>query len=188
MVRRLPCRQSETRRSARIVSESTAAPRAGNGAAMPSQRWQPDAELRIRRPERGTVVVDVSGEHDLATREAVQELLIGLVEENAVVVVDLTEATFIDSSFLYCLVEAHKCARRRGSQLRVRVGESTAVRRALEVSNLYDYLGCESLDSAGRHDVRRSGVPIGSPLAGLLFEAGVRIGARLPRVAARARS
>ncbi len=137
--------------SAGTAFESSATPAAGNGAAIPSQPWLPDAELRVRRPERGTAVVEVSGEHDLATREAVHELLTGLVEENAVVVVDLTEATFIDSSFLYCLVEAHKCARRRGSQLRVRVGESTAVRRALETSNLYHYLGCESPDSG--HDL-----------------------------------
>ena len=63
--------------------------------------------------------------------------------------VDVSEATFIDSSFLRALVIANKHAVELGSHLRLRVGTATIVRQVLEISGLSEYLDCtHDLDEA----------------------------------------
>jgi len=57
---------------------------------------------RRRRQQVGerTAVLELTGEHDLATEDAIERLLLRLVAENASVVVDVTNAGYVDSSFL----------------------------------------------------------------------------------------
>ena len=58
------------------------------------------AEVDVLRPRVGVVVVELRGEHDLATRSEIDDLFTSLVEANDLVVVDVTEARFVDSTFL----------------------------------------------------------------------------------------
>jgi anti-anti-sigma regulatory factor len=51
------------------------------------------------------------GEHDLETSEKLMEMLVALVQTNALVVVDLSETVFVDSSILDALVHAERVAR-----------------------------------------------------------------------------
>jgi len=97
---------------------------------------------RLVRPSPGTVVVEIIGEHDLATHDTIHDLFLKLVESNRLLVVDVTEATFIDSSFLRALVDASKHAEAVGSRLRLQVGTAQIVQTVLEVSGLVDYLDC----------------------------------------------
>jgi anti-anti-sigma regulatory factor len=57
-------------------------------------------ELTVLYPDPGTAVVEVLGEHDLATAEETAELFARLVRDHNLLVVDLSETQFIDSSFL----------------------------------------------------------------------------------------
>ena len=97
---------------------------------------------RIVRPGSGSVVVEIVGEYDLAVFDKIQDLFLRMVEGNSLVVVDVSEADFIDSSFLRALVNAHKHAEKVGSRFRLQVGTAPIVRRALEISGLTEYLDC----------------------------------------------
>ena len=92
-------------------------------------------ELKVLQPRRGMAVVEVLGEHDLATRYETAALFDRLVAANDVVVIDVSEALFIDSTFLNNLVKAQRAARERGNTVLLQVGTEPAVRRILEISN-----------------------------------------------------
>jgi anti-anti-sigma factor len=106
----------------------------GNGYVPPG--------YRVVHVDGGTAVVEILGEHDLATRDTIRDLFLRLVEANTLVVVDLSDATFVDSSFLSALVTAHKHAGEVGSRLRLQVGTTPIVRKVLEISGLNEYLDC----------------------------------------------
>lgn len=72
----------------------------------------------------GVVIVELHGEHDLATMdEAFRTMLLDLSDRHNLVVVDLRETTFIDSSFLAVLISASRRARANGGRVRVHVGD-----------------------------------------------------------------
>lgn len=93
------------------------------------------AELRITQPRNGAVVVEVLGEHDLSTRDSTADLFGRLVAQHDLVVIDLSRADFVDSSFLHNLVKAQTAARERGSTVRLQMGTTPIVQRLLEVSH-----------------------------------------------------
>ena len=68
--------------------------------------------------------------------------------ENELVVVDVSEAAFIDSSFLHNVVGADRLARERGSRLRLQHGTALIVMRALEVSGILAVLDSVSTREA----------------------------------------
>ena len=86
----------------------------------------------------GRVVVELNAEHDLVTKDALHDLFTTLVEENSLVVIDLTGAEFIDSSVIHNL----RLARARGSNVRIQVGAEGIARRALEITGMVDQLNC----------------------------------------------
>ena len=88
----------------------------------------------------GAVVVAARGEIDIVTSP---ELRAALLDERAhapLVVLDLREVTFIDSSGLGVIVGQQKRAQEREERLAVAVGESLAVQRILELSGLVKVL------------------------------------------------
>lgn len=92
----------------------------------------PDAELPAR--------LVAAGELDATTapvlREAIEALETG---EEPVIVLDLTEVTFIDSSGLQAITSSLRRLRGEGRQLQV-AGASRSVRRIFEVTGLADLL------------------------------------------------
>ena len=83
----------------------------------------------------GAVVVSLAGELDLYNAEEVRSALLeACAGEPEVLVVDLGEVTFIDSTALGVLIEAHsRMADRKGFRL---AAPGIETRRALEVSGL----------------------------------------------------
>jgi len=100
------------------------------------------AEITILRPKPGAAVVELRGEHDLANSTALHDVLTSLVEDNALVVIDLSVADFIDSSTLRALLQARDLAHTRGSRVRLQLGTAAIVRKALEVSGVRDLFEC----------------------------------------------
>jgi anti-anti-sigma factor len=97
---------------------------------------------RLVHPRPGVVVVEMIGEHDLATIRTVDKLFLQLVEQNELLVIDLSYATFIDSTFISAMVKARKHADGLGSRLRVQLGANPIPTRALEITDLIVYLDC----------------------------------------------
>ena len=97
-------------------------------------------DTHVLRPSFGQAVVELHGEHDLETKAMLEELLASLIEENELVVVDISQAEFIDSSVLHNLLKADRLARARGSRFRLQLGTAAIVEKALELSGLLDCL------------------------------------------------
>ena len=93
-------------------------------------------DVELLHPRERAVVVKCTGEHDLLTSPALEELLIELVASNDLVVIDVSEAEFIDSSFLHEIVKADRLARPGGTRVRLQVGSRSIVKLALEVSGI----------------------------------------------------
>jgi anti-anti-sigma factor len=94
-------------------------------------------------------VVVLTGEHDLGTTPRVREALAGAAAQSKAIMVDLCEATFVDSSILGALLEARRGALEsdRGFAV-VCSGEAEPVRRVLEVTGLADELPVHSTREA----------------------------------------
>jgi anti-anti-sigma regulatory factor len=60
-------------------------------------------DVTVIEPRQGAAVVELRGEHDLSTQPELSDLLAGLIAGHELVVVDISEATFIDSTFIHGL-------------------------------------------------------------------------------------
>lgn len=88
----------------------------------------------------GTVVW-LSGEHDLASKDAVAVALAKAValDDDADVVIDLTDASFIDASILGAMVRCHHVLAGRARRLRVRGAEGLP-RRVIEICEVAELI------------------------------------------------
>ena len=94
-------------------------------------------ELALERIDQGLAVLTISGEHDLSTAPHLRRRLSGLLDERTPTVIDLSPATFIDSSILGVILDG----RRRAAQADIgfavaRSNGADAVDRVLEVTGL----------------------------------------------------
>ena len=101
-------------------------------------------DVQVASPQAGVAVVSVADELDLATRSEFSALLHALVGQNELVVVDFSEALFVDCSTLNVLVSAQRLALQRGARLRLQLGDDSAVKRTFEVSGLLNELSWAS--------------------------------------------
>ena len=85
-------------------------------------------------------MVAMQGEHDRSTADQIRTLFADLVAENDLVVVDVSEAEFVDSTFLHNLLIADKRAKEDGKVFRLQMGTAFIVRRAFEVSGILSRL------------------------------------------------
>lgn len=98
--------------------------------------------IEVDRSSRDVAVLSVQGEHDVYTAPSISEQVDSLLGERMPFVIDLTPATFVDSSVLRVLLEARRRAEEEGVGFAVALGEddSGAVRRVLEVTGLIPVL------------------------------------------------
>ena len=94
-------------------------------------------ELALERKDSSLAVLTISGEHDLSTAPALRRRIDALLDEGITTVIDLSDATFIDSSILGVILDG----RRRAAEAEigfavVRSNGSDAVDRVLEVTGL----------------------------------------------------
>ena len=107
-------------------------------------------DIEVLRPQPGVVIVECKGEHDMATRDELADMFAALVAENSVVVVDVSEAQFIDCSFLQNIRKAQRLSRERGGTVRLRIGTAPIVRRLLEATNFPAEIDYSSSTEAGK--------------------------------------
>ncbi|MFL5908378.1 MAG: STAS domain-containing protein [Solirubrobacterales bacterium] len=94
-------------------------------------------ELALERTDAGLAVVIISGEHDLSTAPNLRRRLDALLEEGAPVIVDLSPATFIDSSILGAILDGRRRAAEADLGFAVLHADGAdAVNRVLEVTGL----------------------------------------------------
>ena len=98
--------------------------------------------IQLDRDHGGVAVVVVEGEHDVYTAPSLSEELDSLLEERIPFVIDLTTATFVDSSVLRVLLEAKRRAEADEIGFAVALGQddSGPVRRVLDITGLVPVL------------------------------------------------
>lgn len=97
-------------------------------------------DVQVERPGPGTAVVVFSGEHDLATRNEVSDVLDTLVVNNTLIVADFSSASFVDSSILNVLFDTDRRAGELGKTFRLQLNTAAIVRRAFEICQVFDVI------------------------------------------------
>jgi anti-anti-sigma factor len=96
--------------------------------------------VEVTYPRPGTCVIALHGEHDRLTADRMERRLREALALNDLVVVDVGDADFIDSSFVHNLLVADRHAREQGKVFRLQMGTALIVRRALEASGVLQRL------------------------------------------------
>jgi anti-sigma B factor antagonist len=109
-------------------------------------------ETTVRHTPDGAAVVQVSGRLNMVSAGRLREQVESLVDDGStVVVVDLTDVVFLDSSGLGALISGVKAARRAGGDLRI-AGPTEQVRLVLQLTNMERVLiPHPSVESALQH-------------------------------------
>ena len=89
------------------------------------------------RQSQGAVILDVSGDIDLANSPDMRKVLLGEIKEKRIpkVFLNLKGVRYIDSSGIASLVEGLKASRDMGSRM-ILYGLNTTVREVMELSRL----------------------------------------------------
>jgi anti-sigma B factor antagonist len=94
--------------------------------------------MALKRSEAGLTVLTISGEHDLSTAPELRRSLERLISGGDPIVIDLSPATFVDSSVLGVILDARRRAEEAGLGFAVahEVNGNDAVARVLEITGL----------------------------------------------------
>ena len=96
---------------------------------------QPGIDIHSTRP--GVVVVALRGEHDLAGKDELSAALGHACAVEPLVVVDLSECTFIDSTVIAALVSSYALVGEEGRRLALLIPQTDGiVARTAELSGL----------------------------------------------------
>ena len=115
---------------------------------------QDDYRISMLRPEDGVIVVQASGEIDVAGSYAFREQLLALLdEEPARMVVDLSSLTYVDTYALSALVDLARRCRLEGRVLAIVCAEGR-MRGALAGTGLDQYVPTHATvdEALGRDD------------------------------------
>ena len=94
--------------------------------------------VSVSFPYAGAAVVTFAGDHDLLTRSEVSDLLESLLDTSDLVLADLSDARFVDSSIVSAFLATHRSAGTRGKHFRIQLGTESLVRRAFEICGILD--------------------------------------------------
>ena len=83
------------------------------------------------------LAICTEGEFDLSNARVLDEQIGRALETGNDVILDLSEATFIDSSVLSVLIRASQTAGRRGRAMVLQLGTAAVVERALDLGGIY---------------------------------------------------
>jgi anti-sigma B factor antagonist len=91
--------------------------------------------------EDDTVILEISGEMDMASAPEFTTAVDGVQDGAGRVIVDLSEATFLDSAAINALVRSRRELDRRGVPFALVSPATGVVRKALEITNVLGELG-----------------------------------------------
>jgi anti-sigma B factor antagonist len=99
-------------------------------------------KLHYDTSEPGVAIVVLEGEHELFSAPKLQRQLDALIGEGLSLVVDLTRATFLDSSVVAVLLRARDGAREKDVPFSIVLDDSSgeSVRRMFEITGLASIL------------------------------------------------
>jgi len=110
-----------------------------------AEKGNPDdvqiGEIDLERTDTGIAIVSISGEHDLNTAPQLRRRLDEEIGEGRAIVVDLSPASFVDSSILGVILDGRRGADAAGLGFAVAQADGAqAVSRVLEITGLRSQL------------------------------------------------
>ena len=106
---------------------------------MPAPAFQPEDRVGVVhvQPEADDVVaLSLEGEFDMANVSSLVERIDRALLRDKHLIIDLSQATFIDSSVIHALVRASKAAHGRKRGVVLQLGTAEIVARLLEVTGI----------------------------------------------------
>ena len=113
-------------------------------------------EIDLERTDTGIAVLSISGEHDLGTAPKLRDRLIAQIEEGTAIVIDLSPASFVDSSILGVILDGGRRAAAAGLGFAVAQSNGAeAVTRVLDITGLRSELPvhptrADAVEAAGK--------------------------------------
>jgi anti-sigma B factor antagonist len=95
-----------------------------------------EGTLRVSEESDDVVAISLEGEFDMATSPLLVEQAERAFAAGRHLIVDLSDATFIDSSMLNAVVDAHKAAMAQGRVAVLQLGSAAVVERVIAMSGL----------------------------------------------------
>lgn len=118
-------------------------------------------EIALDRSDSALPVLVISGEHDLNTADDLRAQLDDLLAAGEPVIVDLSAATFVDSSILGVVLDARRRADEAGLGFAVAQANGVhAVARVLEITGLREELPVHGTREAASEAIGSSGKPL----------------------------
>ena len=99
-----------------------------------------EESVEVTFPRARACVVAVKGDQDRGTAQEMERLLSELLVVSDLLVVDVSEADFVDSSFLRNVLVADRRAKEQNKDFRLQMHTAPIVRRAFEVSGVLERL------------------------------------------------
>ena len=99
-----------------------------------------DGVIRIVPVADKIDVVCLEGDFDLRNAPVLGDHIYRALESGNGLILDLSEATFIDSSVIHTLVRASKAAARREQAIVLQLGTAASVERILEIASIEQVL------------------------------------------------
>jgi anti-sigma B factor antagonist len=99
-----------------------------------------DARVQVTQETEGIVAISLEGEFDLANSTLIREQAERALDDQNHLIINLSQATFIDSSTIHTLVQTHNGAVERGQVVVLQLATATAVERVLEIAGIVQHL------------------------------------------------
>jgi anti-anti-sigma factor len=93
-------------------------------------------EIRVDSTDGCVTVLELLGEHDMASIDELRIALEEAMRQSRVIVVDLSQAEFIDSGVIHALFETSAVLEARGNQLVLQIEGNNSMLHALEITKL----------------------------------------------------
>ena len=99
-----------------------------------------DATIDVRSPQPGVAQIVLTGEHDLASAEQLQDTLDQSLASCSHVIVDVSSVEFIDSSTINVLLKAKKAANQRHRRFNLVLSPTSLVEPVFEMTGVLEAL------------------------------------------------
>ncbi len=108
--------------------------------ASASRSEHPQGAIRVDLETDDIVAVCLEGVFDLTNASALDDQIQQALDRGNDLILDLSEATFIDSSVIRVIISASRSAGRREQNMVIQLGTATIVERALEIARIEQVL------------------------------------------------
>lgn len=126
-----------------------------------SSRLAPDPLAEIERIEdEGVVIIVITGELDVSNVGELAEIAYEVGNEALGLVLDLSDATYIDSATIGLLFKLHAALHRRGQALRLVCPPGSSARRVLELTGFDEGTQADNGDRRQAIDAIRREIPL----------------------------